>query len=69
MKGFGGPSICSSGFICRLQMVHPGVPVHLTLYPAEHLFDVDVSREAVRYCKPMHKTQCFWIFFSIYPFR
>ncbi|KAL4970620.1 putative polyketide synthase [Aspergillus stella-maris] len=36
------PAACSSGFAARLRETQPNVPVHLTLHPGEHLFDVDM---------------------------
>ncbi|CAN8097035.1 unnamed protein product [Discula destructiva] len=40
------PSVCSSGFAERLREVQPDVPVHSSLQPGEHLFDVNTGREA-----------------------
>ncbi|POS71319.1 hypothetical protein DHEL01_v210286 [Diaporthe helianthi] len=40
------PSVCSSGFAKRLQQTQPEVPVHMSLCAGEHLFDVNVGRDA-----------------------
>ncbi|KAL2817758.1 alpha/beta-hydrolase [Aspergillus cavernicola] len=40
------PSVCSSGFAHRLREIQPDVPVHLSLCPGEHLFDVNADRDA-----------------------
>ncbi|KAL4939384.1 Alpha/Beta hydrolase protein [Aspergillus oleicola] len=40
------PAACSSGFARRLRETQPDVPVHLTLHPGEHLFDVDTRGDA-----------------------
>lgn len=39
------PSACSSGFAERLRSVQPDVPLHLSLLPGEHLFDVDTDKD------------------------
>ncbi|KAL4894559.1 Alpha/Beta hydrolase protein [Aspergillus ambiguus] len=40
------PSVCSSGFARRLREVQPDVPIHLSLLPGEHLFDVNTGNDA-----------------------
>ncbi|KAL9618289.1 MAG: hypothetical protein Q9160_007000 [Pyrenula sp. 1 TL-2023] len=40
------PAVCSSGFARRLHKVQPAAPVHLSLCPGEHLFDVNTGKDA-----------------------
>ncbi|KAL4977325.1 Alpha/Beta hydrolase protein [Aspergillus desertorum] len=40
------PPICSTGFAARLREVQPRLPVHLSLCPGEHLFDVNTGMDA-----------------------